>query len=608
MRTSCAARLAVALLAAVRIRSELTGGLCFESLAEELRDWPLAPSSDAGLPAWLSGSLVRVGPALFEVGDEPFVHWFDGQAMLYRFAFANGSFASYTNRFVDTHNLRAHRAAGRVAVTEFGTAPRIGLLRRLWLVLRRERRENPNVNVAQIAGSFVALTDTPPFVQFSLAGLETVGPLNFRDTIGRAQVSSSHLVPTLEGEVLGLATRLGVRLEYMVFSIPAAAPAQRAADDEGAAARPRRAPPALPTRTLLARLPVRTPAYMHSFGVSQRYIVLVEFPWLFSLGGALRDEVRWVLTGRPRRGLEAIFRWEPARGATFTVLERRSGSLVGRWRAPAFFSYHHVNAYEDDASGALHVDMACYDRPFYDVFRLEALRTSAFAKTWSHRGQLRRYSLPLGELPGRTGAGGAEGGDPSHAASPPPPRGAGRSPPPLRLSAPRELPAHAVLADRMVEFPRFDPRRQGRPYRYVYGFGYPRAEGVVARAQPAAVEAVLIKVDIHTGAETEWARAYCAPSEPTFVPRPDGTDEDDGVVLSVVYDNRAGASFLLVLNATTFEERTQLVLPHAIPAMLHGDFFADAGAALVAGHEQRRAAAADGASDSAGAGLGPRAV
>jgi carotenoid cleavage dioxygenase-like enzyme len=42
------------------------------------------------VPAWLTGALVRVTPALLEVGGRRLAHWFDGVAMLNRFGFADG--------------------------------------------------------------------------------------------------------------------------------------------------------------------------------------------------------------------------------------------------------------------------------------------------------------------------------------------------------------------------------------------------------------------------------------------------------------------------------------------------------------------------------------
>ena len=40
-------------------------------------------------------------------------------------------------------------------------------------------------------------------------------------------------------------------------------------------------------------------------------------------------------------------------------------------------------------------------------------------------------------------------------------------------------------------------------------------------------------------------------SEPVFVPRPDGASEDDGVILSAVWDGDKGENYLLVLDGKT---------------------------------------------------------
>src|SRR2546425_763787 len=53
------------------------------------------------LPEWLTGPLLRTGPAKFEVGARSYRHWFDGLAMLHRFSF-DGSTVSYANRFVQS--------------------------------------------------------------------------------------------------------------------------------------------------------------------------------------------------------------------------------------------------------------------------------------------------------------------------------------------------------------------------------------------------------------------------------------------------------------------------------------------------------------------------
>jgi carotenoid cleavage dioxygenase-like enzyme len=58
-----------------------------------------------------------------------------------------------------------------------------------------------------------------------------------------------------------------------------------------------------------------------------------------------------------------------------------------------------------------------------------------------------------------------------------------------------------------------------------------------------------------------------------FVREPGTDGEDDGVVLSVVLDTNAGRSFLLVLDAGSFEEIARAEAPHHIPFGFHGQYF-----------------------------------
>lgn len=69
---------------------------------------------------------------------------------------------------------------------------------------------------------------------------------------------------------------------------------------------------------------------------------------------------------------------------------------------------------------------------------------------------------------------------------------------------------------------------------------------------------------------------YYYPGEPIFVASPEAREEDDGVILSVVLDAAAGSSFLLVLDATSFEEVARARVPHHIPFGFHGEHFGNA--------------------------------
>jgi beta,beta-carotene 9',10'-dioxygenase len=72
--------------------------------------------------------------------------------------------------------------------------------------------------------------------------------------------------------------------------------------------------------------------------------------------------------------------------------------------------------------------------------------------------------------------------------------------------------------------------------------------------------------------DREWLSSRRA----VFVARPDSfQEEDDGVVLSVVLDSNKGNSFLLVLDAKSFEEIARAEVPHHIPFGFHGQYYED---------------------------------
>ena len=118
--------------------------LGFNDLDREVHVDQLPVTGD--IPGWLAGTLVRNGPARYSAGNgKSLRHWFDGQAMLHRFAIS-GSKVSYTNRFVDTPNYRALRD-GRISYPEFATDPCGTLFGRFFTKFFGKPGVNPAVNV-----------------------------------------------------------------------------------------------------------------------------------------------------------------------------------------------------------------------------------------------------------------------------------------------------------------------------------------------------------------------------------------------------------------------------------------------------------------------------
>jgi len=126
-----------------------------------------------------------------------------------------------------------------------------------------------------------------------------------------------------------------------------------------------------------------------------------------------------------------------------------------------------------------------------------------------------------------------------------------------------------------VDFLNANPRRLRKRHNYVWGLASPYTDG-----------SFLIKVDATASeegglgaGELRWGpHDGLLPSEPVMVPRPGASDEDDGVVLSVVVDRSdaagpEGASFLLVLDARTMQEVARVAAPHTVNFGLHAHWF-----------------------------------
>jgi beta,beta-carotene 9',10'-dioxygenase len=469
-------------MAATDVSTDADYRLGFTSQDEETRVERL-PVTGA-VPAWLTGALVRVTPALLEVGGRRLAHWFDGIAMLNRFGFADGR-VSYASRFLES---RVYQDAneGEWRRSGFATDPCRSIFKRVQQIFSPDVTDNPNVNLARIGERYIAMTEAPMPVEFDPETLATIGRLGYTDGL-KAHATTAHPHHDRErDELVNYVTRFSRVSEYVLYGMPAGNTKRR----------------------VIARMPVKAPSYMHAFGMSERYLILAEYP--------LRvNPLRLAFSGRP---FIENYVWNGDDPTRFQVFDRASGERHGTYETDAFFCFHPVNAFERGEE--LVVDMCTYpDSSLIDSLYLDEHGVRA---GFPH-GELRRYTIDL--------AGGAVRSEP--------------------------------LTEGTLELPRIDyGRRNTRDYSYAYFTG---ADGGWLDR--------LVKVDVRDGSRVEWRAEGCYPGEPVFVREPGTEAEDAGVVLSVVLDANAGRSFLLVLDAASFEEIARAEAPHHIPFGFHGQFF-----------------------------------
>jgi carotenoid cleavage dioxygenase-like enzyme len=348
--------------------------------------------------------------------------------------------------------------------------------------------DNPKVNVVKLGEQWMALGETQMQVVFDKDTLETVGvteyaPRNF------AYKTTAH--PHFEAaHAWNVVVKFGMFSHYQVY------------DTAQPEARP------------VASIPVAKPAYLHGFGMTQNYFIIVAPPLVVT-------PIELLFWKRP---YIENHRWMPDMGTIFYVIDKRSGKLRGKYRSDAFFLFHHVNAWEEGEE--LVMDINAYDDA--SIISSYYLRELEKPDLRLPKGTLRRYRLNLGS--GRV--------------------------------------SENLLSDACIELPRIDYHRynMNSAYRYVYGVS-------VHPNHPVGFYNSLVKIDTHTGENHYWYRNGCYPGEPCFVPSPESRSDEDGVLLSIVLDATANQSFLLVLDAATLDELARATVPQPIVYGFHGDYF-----------------------------------
>jgi carotenoid cleavage dioxygenase-like enzyme len=127
-----------------------------------------------------------------------------------------------------------------------------------------------------------------------------------------------------------------------------------------------------------------------------------------------------------------------------------------------------------------------------------------------------------------------------------------------------------ALSDERVEFPRINYGRvHQRPYRY----GYAVRARCVGEGDERRYESRLAKLDMEGGEMLFFEEPDWIPGEGVFVPRENGTAEDDGYILSVASHRHEERGQLWILDAKDMSLCAKLTVDVALPLGFHGQFY-----------------------------------
>jgi beta,beta-carotene 9',10'-dioxygenase len=441
------------------------------------------------IPAWLHGKLLGTGPARFELGESHVKYWFNGLAMLHAFTIDNGS-VHYSNKFLESEYYQRCMKNGKFDSSMSTEKPKGFFSRLASAVTSHDPYDNGTIAIHKLHDIFVAVTETPLPVAFDPKTLKTTALVKFDDTLNGHLTSAQFLYDPLTKEFYNYMIEFATSSQYHFYKIK----------------------PGGKSRTLIASLPVKSPSYMRSFGMSKNYLILVEIPFMVNPIDLLFASGAFIET----------FVWKPKLGTTMHVVNKRTGAYVGSFKTEPVYSINTINAFEQ--GNTLNIDIIAHnDTRLVGLTTLDVLRRANNEQEFSPS-LVKRISIALDT---------------------------------------KDV-TMQMLSNKTIEFPTINKMYTAKDYTYVYGIGALKHD---------AFPHLITKINIKTGEHRYWSEQGCYASSPVFVQAPQAKQEDEGVLLSIVFDSTVNRSFLLILDADTMTEHARALLQNHIPLGIMAQFY-----------------------------------
>ncbi|XP_074478685.1 beta,beta-carotene 15,15'-dioxygenase [Sebastes fasciatus] len=496
------------------------------------------------IPSWLQGTLLRNGPGIFTVGDTTYDHWFDGMAIMSSFTFKDGE-VTHRSRFLKSDTYNSNMAANRIVVSEMGTMaypdPSKNFIVKAITFINHtvpDFTDNGASNFIKYGKDYYATSETNYIRKIDPVTLETQDKVDYMKFLP-VNLVSSHPHYDKEGNAYNIGTTIADKgkTKYILFKVPAVS---EKASDKGKNA------PALKNVEVVCTIPCRsmlTPSYYHSFGMTDNYFIFIEQPFkldILKMATAYMRGVNWA----------SCLKFCPEENTLIHLIDRKTGKVIEtKYYTGPMVVYHHVNAFEDD--GHVIFDVIAYsDNSLYNMFYLSKLKENpGFHDDSYSKPSYKRFALPV-----QSDKGVAVGEDLVKLKY-------------TTASAVKEKEGKLLVQPEVFcegfELPRMNYDLNGKRHQFVYG----------NCVEESALANEIAKLDTETKERVYWRDENCWPSEPVFIPRPNGESEDDGVVLSSVINTNPGqSSFMLILDARTFKEVARAYVKAELHKDVHGYF------------------------------------
>lgn len=258
-------------------------------------------------------------------------------------------------------------------------------------------------------------------------------------------------------------------------------------------------------------IPVQHGPMMHDCNMTQSKMIIFDLPITFSLANI-------------KRGADFPYKWNEQHPARIGLLAKNANADEIQWfNVDPCFIFHSCNAY-DLENGDVILDAAVHNETFKNTIQGPSDGQVVRLERW-------HFECATGQI------------------------------------------KRKVISSIPQEFPRFDERLTGQPYRYAYtiSLGEEGKPGNPTDIQPN----YLLKHDLDVGKTTQhfYGEGYVT-GEVIFIPNATGHAEDDGWLISYVHSIECKNSKVVILDASDIEKEPLAIieLPTHIPLGFHSNW------------------------------------
>jgi len=473
-------------------------------------DLSLTWEREAGIPSWIQGSYIKNGPARKQFGDDrTYSSYLDSWGKLNKFTFNKGK-VTYSGRMIETANYNKSVAAGKMVPT----LTLAHVLPEDWSVgemmdMMTNMYDNTNVMLWKLGPKDPSVGQYLAVTDFPQA--HEIDPHTLA-------VRGKKTIPVTDGISMASCAHWrrevgrDTSLQYHMLYNPLTMKPDFALYRFG---------DTWEDREVIGKFKMPHGSVIHMFSNTENFAVIAVYPVVMDFLGMASHHMH------PFESLKKL-----DAPTLFYLINTNDGSVISGFETSdpeMVFATHHMNAWEEE--GEVVVDLCSNPWDALATFMdIPTMMNSSLTDNHKADFVMKRIRLNLSDKS-------------------------------LKIEDwPNAL---GIPLLNTLDFPAINENYMGMKNRYAYGW-----------ASIDYWRQTLVKKDLEASENDKtWSVNSHYPGELWFIPRPGAHLEDDGVLVTVVFNGERSQSYLLLLDGQTFEEINRSYLPVNVPFSFHGNWF-----------------------------------